>query len=255
MRPETSILNLEAGSDTANSGIVPVSADGAIDVYANVATDLIVDVTGTFTAATTATSAGRFVPVAPSRLLDTRAAGGAALAPGDRITVPLPSGVGADATAVAVNVTSVGAPIAGFFSAFPAGLDGSNASFMNPDGSGDPRAAQVIVPVSSGGFTIATTSGGHVIVDLVGLVHRAVGSQRPTTVCSCRPRRPASLDTRRDQPRVWRGGTRELALAIPDAAAIVTNVTITRSDEAGFVTAYPGGHRPADDVERQRDDS
>ena len=39
------------GSDTANSGIVPVSAGGAIDVYANVATDLIVDVTGTFTEA------------------------------------------------------------------------------------------------------------------------------------------------------------------------------------------------------------
>ena len=146
---------------------MPVSADGALDVYANVPTDLIVDVTGTFTAATTA-SAGRFVPVTPSRLLDTRAAGGAALAPGGQITVPLPSGVAADATAVAVNVTSVGAPIAGFFSAFPAGLDGSNASFMNPDGSGDPRAAQVIVPVSSGGFTIATTSGGHVIADLVG---------------------------------------------------------------------------------------
>ena len=40
---------------------------------------------------------------------------------------------------------------------------------------------------------------------------------------------------------MWRGGTRELALAIPDAAAIVTNVTLTRSDEAGFVTAYPAG--------------
>ena len=167
LRPETSILNLQAGHDTANSGIVPVSASGAIDVYANVATHLIVDVTGTFTPTASAT-AGRFEPVSPTRLLDTRAQGGAALAPGGQITVALPSAVSADATAVAVNVTSVGAPTAGFFSAFPAGQAASNASFMNPDGSGAPRAAHVIVPVSSGGFTIATTSGGHVIVDLVG---------------------------------------------------------------------------------------
>ena len=106
-RPETSILNLQAGRDTANSGIVPVGADGAIDVYANVASGLIVDVTGTFTP-TTSARAGRFEPVAPTRLLDTRAEGGAPLAPGGQTTVALPSGVSADATAVAVNVTSVG---------------------------------------------------------------------------------------------------------------------------------------------------
>ena len=139
-------------------------------MYSSVETDLIVDITGTFTEAPTTSTpttptatAGRFVPVAPTRLLDTRAAGAGALAPGNAVTVPLPSGVDADATAVAVNVTSVEAPVAGFFRAFPAELDGSDASFMNPDGSGDPRAAQVIVPVSPGGFKIATTSGGHVI--------------------------------------------------------------------------------------------
>ncbi len=146
----------------------------------------------------------------------------------------------ADASAVAVNVTSVGAPVAGFFSAFPAALDGSNASFMNPDGSGNPRAAQVIVPVSPGGFTIATTSGGHVIADLVGWF---TGPSAPASnVGLFVPTAPTrSLDTRRDQPRVWRGGTRELGLQIPATAAIVTNVTLTRTDEAGFVTAYPAG--------------
>ena len=76
-------------------------------------------------------------------------------------------------------------------------------------------AAQVIVPVSPVGFTIATTSGGHVIVDLVGwftgpsaadVQHRTVRADRAD---------PRLLDTRRDQPRVWRGGTRELGLADP----------------------------------------
>jgi hypothetical protein len=238
-RPETSILNLEVGSDTANSGIVPVGAAGALEVFANVATDLIVDVTGTFTESASAT-AGRFESVTPTRLLDTRALGGAPLAPGDSLTVVLPAGVDHDATAVAVNVTSVGAPIAGFFSASAAGVSGSNASFMNPDGSGDPRAAQLIVPVSPDGFTIATTSGGHVIADLVGWF---TGPSAPDSSDGLFvPTAPTRvLDTRREQPRVWRGGTRELGLAIPDAAAIVTNVTVTRADAAGFVTAYPAG--------------
>ena len=240
LRPETSILNVETGSDTANSGIVPVSADGAIDVYANVATDLIVDVTGTFTEVAGGATAGRFMPVVPSRLLDTRAGGGVPLAPSGRVNILLPAGVDADATAVAVNVTSVGAPVAGFFSAFPAGADGSDASFMNPDGSGDPRAAQVIVPVTPGGFTIATTSGGHVIVDLVGwFTGPSAPSSNDGRFVPTAPTR--MLDTRRDQPRVWRGGTRELGLPLSDAAAIVTNVTLTRTDEAGFVTAYPAG--------------
>jgi hypothetical protein len=111
---------------------------------------------------------------------------------------------------------------------------------MNPDGSGDPRAAQVIVPVSPDGFTIATTSGGHVIVDLVGwftgpsAADSTDGLFVPTT-----PTR--LLDTRRDSPRVWRGGTRELGLEITGASAIVTNVTISRTDDSGFVTAYPAG--------------
>jgi hypothetical protein len=238
-RPETSILNLTAGDDTANSGIVPVGATGALDVYASVATDLIVDVTGTFTDATSAT-AGRFQPVTPTRLLDTRASGGSALVPGGRVTAALPPGVSADATAVAVNITSVSAPIAGFFSAFATGDAGSDASFMNPDGSGDPRAAQLIVPVSPAGLTIAATSGGHVIADLVGWFTgpSAPASDEGLFV----PTAPTRLlDTRREAPRLWRGGTRELVVAIPDAAAVVTNVTITRSDDAGFVTAYPAG--------------
>jgi hypothetical protein len=238
-RPETSILNLELGSDTANSGIVPVGATGALEVFANVATDLIVDVTGTFTESASAT-AGRFESVTPTRLLDTRALGGAPLAPGDNLTIALPAGVDRDATAVAVNVTSVGATIAGFFSASAAGIGGSNTSFMNPDGSGDPRAAQLIVPVSPDGFTIATTSGGHVIADLVGWF---TGPTAPDSSDGLFvPTAPTRvLDTRREQPRLWRGGTRELGLAIPDAAAIVTNVTVTRADAAGFVTAYPAG--------------
>jgi hypothetical protein len=79
-----------------------------------------------------------------------------------------------------------------------------------------------------------------VIVDLVGWFTGPTAP--PSSGGLFVPTAPTRiLDTRRDQPRVWRGGTRELGLAVPGAAAIVTNVTITRSDAAGFVTAYPAG--------------
>jgi hypothetical protein len=48
------------------------------------------------------------------------------------------------------------------------------------------------------------------------------------------------LDTRESKPRLWPGGTRELAAPV-SAAALVTNVTLDRADGPGFVTAYPAG--------------
>ena len=39
---------------------------------------------------------------------------------------------------------------------------------MNPDGSGAPLAASVILPVSPAGVTIDAQAGGHVVVDIVG---------------------------------------------------------------------------------------
>ena len=97
----------------------------------------------------------------------------------------------------------------------------------------------VIVPVSPAGFVITTTAGGHVIVDLVGWF---TGRPRPTppTGCSCRPRRPGSSTREPTRPRLWPDGTRELDVDF-DAAAIATNVTIDRTDDSGFVTAYPAG--------------
>jgi hypothetical protein len=239
-RPEVSTLNVVPGLDLANSAIVPVSVDGRIDVYADVVTDVIVDVTGVFVPAASA-RAGRFVPVAPTRLVDTRQASSItrALAPGGSITVPLPSGVPADATAVSINVTSTGAPRAGYFVGMPAGRS-SETSFMNVDDDGTPRAASVILPVSVGGFTIQSTSGGDVIVDLLGWFTGSSAS--PSSDGLFVPAGPfRALDTRGAPERIWRNGTIELASPSPGAAALVTNVTMTVADDVGYVTAYPAG--------------
>ena len=242
--PLTSMLNPRAGSDLANSAIVSVGANGAIDVRSTLrvdtATDLIVDVTGVFVP-DNSSRAGRFVPVAPTRISDSRTPGAPAtgVAPGTSITVPLPAGVAADATAIAINVTTVGGRRTGFLSAQPVGPESTMTSFMNPDGTGRARAASVIVPVSASGFVLTTTAGGHVIVDVVGWFTGPSASESANGLFVVTA--PTRLvDSRDDAPRLWPNGTRELAIDL-DAAAIATNVTIDRTDDSGFVTAYPAG--------------
>jgi hypothetical protein len=242
--PLTSILNPRAGSDLANSAIVSVGANGAIDVRSTLrvdtATDLIVDVTGVFVP-DNSSRAGRFIPLAPTRISDSRTPGAPAtgVPPGTSITVPLPAGVAADATAIAINVTTVGGQRTGFLSVRPVGLESTTTSFMNPDGSGRARAASVIVPVSPSGFVVTTTAGGHVIVDVVGWFTgpSATESANGLFVATAPTRH---VDSRADAPRLWPNGTRELEIDF-DAAAIATNVTLDRTDDSGFVTAYAAG--------------
>ncbi len=242
--PTTSVVNPRAGFDLANSAIVTVGDGGAIDLRSTLrvdtAVDLIVDVTGVFVP-DDSSRAGRFVPVAPTRISDSRTPGAPAtgVAPGTSISLPLPAGVAADATAIAINVTTVGGRRTGFLSVRPAGLESTTTSFMNPDGSGHARAAAVIVPVSPAGFVITTTAGGHVIVDLVGWFTGPSANDSATGLfVATGPTR--LVDSRSDAPRLWPNGTRELAISYP-AAAIATNVTIDRTDDSGFVTAYPAG--------------
>ena len=70
-RPFVSVLNTRPDRPVANSAIIALGADGTIELFENVPGDLIVDITGAFVAASSAT-AGRFVPVATRRLLDTQ---------------------------------------------------------------------------------------------------------------------------------------------------------------------------------------
>lgn len=242
-RPTTSTLNTRPDRVVANSAIIPLSADGTIDVYVFVdgvvGTDLVVDLTGVF-APTDQAAAGRFVAVDPSRLVDTRSGG--ALAPGDAITVPLPPGVAADATALAVNVTSVNDLQPGFVESWPAGTSAAGTSFLNVNGSGQPAAAAAIQPVSADGLTLMTSAGGHLVVDVVGWF---TGSSAPSAseglFVPLTPRR--LLDSRTDGSRLWADGTIELPVPgdVTAASSIVTNVTIVQADWRGFVTAFAAG--------------
>ncbi len=122
--PQTSTLNWTAGSTVANRVVVPLGAGGAVAAY-NWAgdTNLVVDVSGYFTAAaTSAAGASLFVPIIPTRILDTRVDAGT-LGPQGSLTEQVAglSSVAASASAVVANLTATETTQASFFTLSPSG--------------------------------------------------------------------------------------------------------------------------------------
>ena len=241
--PTASNLNTRPGVVVANSAIVRLGAKGDLAFHLHRPGDLVVDVTAAFVPAETSRE-GRFVPVSPRRLVDTRTSAppSGMMRAGDTLDVALPDGVEPDATAVVVNITNVFEPRPGHLSGHPSGTRATDTSFLNLDGSGRVAAASVVLPVDEGGFTIESYGGGHVMVDLAGwftgptAADSDVGLFVPTD-----PRR--LLDTRRESRRLWEGGTIELALPVTGVSAVVTNLTVVAPDRTGHVTAFPARTR------------
>jgi hypothetical protein len=174
--PGVSNLNYTANRTVPNSAVIPVGSDGKIDLFNGGASagpiDLIADVTGYFS--TNATSA--YVPVTPTRLLDTRPAG--TLFPGGIIAVNPDSvllGNSANsglATGFAVNVTVTGPSGTGFITAYPNGTPVPDTSTLNYVPGLTSANLALVTPGAD--QNIAFTNGGssaggtHLIVDLFG---------------------------------------------------------------------------------------
>ncbi|MHA3703908.1 hypothetical protein ACXR2U_17190 [Jatrophihabitans sp. YIM 134969] len=72
-RPATSSMNVAKGEVRSNRAIVPIAADRSITVFLSGGrSDLVVDLSGWFTAGAGAAGGSRFVPIVPGRLGDTR---------------------------------------------------------------------------------------------------------------------------------------------------------------------------------------
>ena len=177
-QPVASNVNFLAGSVVANGVVAPVGPDGAICVYSNQQTDILVDVLGWF-GGTGATPP--FVGAVPQRLVDTRNAIGG---PTGRITPSTPRAVPvrgvtlsvngaaqaipADATAVALNVTIAEAGGAGYATVWPCGTDRPEASNVNFVRSGT-VANGVVAPIGpDGSVCVFTSVDAHLIVDVAG---------------------------------------------------------------------------------------
>ena len=168
-RPGTSSLNFGTGGTVANEIDVQVGSDGTIDFYNNASgtVDVIADLLGTFTQA----GGAGYVPISPTRLLDTRDGTGAAegaVGPFGTVQVTtlgvgsLPSGM----EAMTANVTVTDPTSGGDIEVYPdylstppgistlnfgAGGTVANATTMSPEDTGlklynqSPGSSQLIL--------------------------------------------------------------------------------------------------------------
>jgi hypothetical protein len=133
-RPDTSTMNMVAGSLVSNLVIVRVPANGVVNLF-NFAgeTNVVADVMGYYDTNRT-TERGRFYPVTPTRVYDSRAFGWLPPQTFRAVNVSVwPETPVGDATAVVMNVTAEHPTADGFLTAFPMDVDqipwSSNVNF------------------------------------------------------------------------------------------------------------------------------
>jgi hypothetical protein len=230
-----------------------MDAAGGVAFFAQTGVDLIADVQGYY-APVASGSAGRFKPMTPNRVLDTRLPNtihNGPVLPGQSVDIDFrPSGVADDAIAVVLNVTVTAATAAGYWTVFAAGSDRPVASNLNVTTPGQTIANQVITPVAGGAASFFSQSGGALIVDIAGYFTGAATAAGTDGLFV--PVSPYRLVDTRDPAN---GGPNKLApgwqISVPvrgragipftGATAVVVNATVTDTSNAGFFTLWPSG--------------
>ena len=191
--PLASNLNINGANETiANQAYVALS-DATFKLYTATALDYIIDVVGYYTG----TSApdlreGLFVPVAPYRMLDTRAASresGFATRSmyADQVAFLPVAGRGgvpaAGVRAVAANVTMTETAAAGYVTLWPAGATKPFTSAVNAAYAGHTVANHAVTAVGGPGVGIFTRNPSHVVFDVTGFWtgSAAAPTSNPTT--------------------------------------------------------------------------
>jgi hypothetical protein len=241
-RPTASVVNPAAGETRANTAVVPLGADGRFLLYSSSPAHVIVDVSGFWAAVPDGvTREGRFVPVEPVRITDTRSAG--PVAGQSSYPVVLPPVVPADASAVAVVVTVTEATGAGYWTAYPPGEVRPAVSTVNVT-TGGTRANLAWVAPRDGAVEVFSQSGGHLVVDLVGYVTGA-GAARASAGLLV-PVTPARLvDTRTEAVQPGANTSRLVGgqgvRGLPTASGIAGNLTLVDAADAGYAVVWPEG--------------
>ncbi|MEU4732064.1 right-handed parallel beta-helix repeat-containing protein [Streptomyces sp. NPDC023588] len=232
-RPATSNVNVKAGGTASNTVTVPVAAYGKVLAQLNAGrAHLVVDFVGYYQP----NIGQRFSPITPTRVTDTRTAGGA-LGGGQTRTVKVAgvNGVPADAAAVALNLTSTGTTANTHVIAYPDPAKRPTTSNLNPE-PGKDKSNQAIVPVGPDGtITLYNNSGStHLILDAVGYYGKD-GKALFTPVV------PNRLADTRTTGKLAPGATTTVTGLPAHAIGAALNVTATETTGAGFLTVHGYG--------------
>lgn len=256
-RPVASTLNLTEGRTVPNLVVALVGAGGKVSIYNHVGNvAVIADVQGWYAAS--GTTGGRYTPVTPARVFDTRDGTGRSGAVGQvpaggTIELNLAGAGGVPSSAVStvmlnVTATDLRGPDT-HVDVFPSGEPRPATSNLNVT-SGESVANLVMAKVTDGRIMLFNNAGS---VDLVADVQGWFGPGAATTYASTAPVR--DLDTRTGDGgtsgRVGPDSTIELTVAgvngVPSGIrAIVLNVTVTEHiGPESYLTVHPsGGGRP-----------
>ena len=158
-KPPTSNLNYLGGATRASHAVVTLASDASICVFTMAGTDVIVDVTGSYSEAQTAL---RFHPQAPARIYDSRVEGGR-WNQGETRVIAVP----ANAAAVAINLTVTEPSAAGFVTVFPCDAVVPVVSNINYS-AGQVVANLVQTGTSNGSICVHSLSRTHIVIDLEG---------------------------------------------------------------------------------------
>jgi hypothetical protein len=246
-RPSTSTVNIPLGDIRANGVFAPLSSAGTLSITAMMKTQVVFDVTGYFLNGAGAT----WVPLGPTRLLDTRIAGsgGAFRSQVPRsIHIAGVKGVPSNAVGVTANLTAAGETTGGYLSVTrkpTATLSTSTLNFPT----GDVRANNLTTPLAADGSIsivfagAATWATTEVVLDVTGyFLNDGAGARYfpivPVRAADSRinaglngpisSREPVTLQISGQQTRV-----------AADAQAITGNVAIISEQYPGFVSIVP----------------
>lgn len=258
-------LNIEQAAQTLpNFAITPIGEGGKVSVYSPGGGHLVVDVLGYFQPSG-AVGAGRYVPLVPHRVLDTRESvntdptvlpvGWSDHKPGIAETISLDfkdvSGLPASGvSAVVLNLVGTEPSLPGFVTAFPSDVGRPNTANLNLT-PGSTNANTVIVRLGADRrINLFTQAGTHLVADLAGYV--TDGSAPAATTGLFVPLGPDRLMDTRVWPDTAFAGQATRTIAVggrigvpPDAVAASFNFAATRTVWSGYLQVWPAGSTPS----------
>ncbi len=166
--PNASNLNFVAGQTVANQVTVRVGSDSSVCFVSTVATNLIVDLSGTFSV-----NGSQLTTVVPSRFLDTRFGIGGwmgRIGAGQTVDFALggTAGIPSATAGVVLNVTVAGADASGFLTVYPCDQARPNVSNLNFVPDQDVANAVTVKLAANGRLCVYASSRSDVLVDLAG---------------------------------------------------------------------------------------
>ncbi|MFW5475146.1 hypothetical protein ACOCJ5_17695 [Knoellia sp. CPCC 206450] len=237
-------LNFPAGVTIANQAMVKLGTGGKVTLTSSARTNVLVDVGGFYP-----TTGGKFTPLTPTRIVDTRSGLGAPqskVAAGGTLAVQVlgrggvpSSGVGS----VALNVTTIAPTTGGYATVWPSGVPMPTTSSTNFR----PRttvAAFVLVKVGSDGRVLYSPStSADVAVDVAGWFPTGsdfVGTT-PTRILDTRSGVGATVGAVPGGSVVTFKVLGVGGVPSTGVKAVSLNVTAAGPTTGGWLTTYPSG--------------